>query len=40
MNTVALHIFLPPLTGLGLFSIIDPRLAPWATFYRRYAANQ
>jgi hypothetical protein len=37
---VALHIILPPLTGLGLFSTIDPRLAPWATVYRRYAANQ
>jgi hypothetical protein len=34
---VALHIFLPPLTGLGLFSTIDPRLAPWATICHRYA---
>jgi hypothetical protein len=37
---IVLPIFLPPLMGLDLFSTIYPRLAPWATVYRRYAADQ
>jgi hypothetical protein len=31
--------FLSPLRGWFSFSICDPRLAPWATFFRRFAAR-
>jgi hypothetical protein len=39
MKTYSSDCFLPPLTGLGLFLHPVPRLAPWATSYRRYAAE-
>ena len=37
---VAMQNILPPLTGLVLLLTVNPRLAPWAAVYRRYAANQ
>jgi hypothetical protein len=31
--------FLSPLWGLFIFSFAYPRLAPWAVFFRRFAAG-
>ena len=33
------ELFLSPLPGLALFFEPTPRLAPWATVWRRYAAD-
>jgi hypothetical protein len=39
MNATHQNCFLSPLPGLGWFADVVPRLAPWATIWRRSAAN-
>ena len=32
-------VFFRPLRGLVLLSLLNPRLTPWAAFFRRFAAG-
>src|SRR5205823_9970614 len=39
LHGLRVRLILSPLTGLVAFGNVFPRLAPWATIYRRYGAG-